>query len=183
MGSAVPSREVNLIHAISEIIAGTAGYQEGLRLTVKQIASDLRADSCSIFVHDPDENALRVVATYGLEQTSVGKIALGADEGLTGHCFAHGRAVHVADMAKDARSSRLRAGPAEGDPQHRALLAVPLVVGGRCIGALDLTRRAARRFAVNAVATAKAVAALRSATRTPNSGAVSQSYVTGKRQS
>ena len=152
----MPTRELQVIRKISEIIAQTVDYEEGLRLTVKCIAQSLRVDACSIFVHYVDINRLVLEATYGFEQGVPHDLQQPVSRGITGYCFRTGTLVNAPDKRKFRECRPLNSRRAQ---KYKALLAVPLTVGGRVIGVLDLEKGPAKAFEPEMVDLAQAIAA------------------------
>jgi two-component sensor histidine kinase len=74
-------------------------------------------------------------ATTGLAQAAVGVASLAAGEGITGWTIAHGQPVAAADALADPRFKLL---PEAEETTLRSLLAVPLTVEGRTIGAMNV---------------------------------------------
>ncbi len=151
----MPTTELQVIRAISEIIAHCSDYEDGLRLTVEAIADRMNVDVCSIFVYDERTNHLALEATFGLEQSKVRHLRLAPNEGITGRVFSTGRAANVADKREHPDYMDLQSSLAL---EYRALLAVPLVVGGSSIGVLEFETKRAELFPEDVAALAKALA-------------------------
>ena len=151
----MPKRELQVIRAISDIIARTTDYHEGLRLTVQCLAERLDVDSCSIFAHDAVRNRLVMEATYGFSQDTVHRLDTPVDEGLAGECFTHHTTVNIADMHQDPR---YRSFGIASEQKHHALLIVPLIVAGRAIGVLGVTRERHGPFEPGMVELAETIA-------------------------
>ncbi|MBT3379928.1 MAG: phosphoenolpyruvate--protein phosphotransferase [Lentisphaerae bacterium] len=151
----MPSEELQVIRRISDIIAKTTDYEEGLRLTVECIAQRLHVDACSIFVYDEEENRLILNATYGLEQEAVHQIRLSMNEGITGYTFRTGESVNTGNKLKHPEYHRFAS---DRSLQYAALLTVPLIVGGHTIGVLDFEAKEKRKFRPPLVEMAHAIA-------------------------
>ena len=119
----------------------------------RSIADMLAVDVCSIYLKeslpredaptggDADEADAELVlhATHGFPQEAVGKVRMRVGEGLTGVAVKCLRPVSVAAAPGDARNTAFEALHEERFP---ALCALPLVDGGRAVGAL--VRRSSR---------------------------------------
>ncbi len=112
-----------------------------LTLMTRVTTEVMGVDSCSIYLVEGDELVLR--ATTGLDRRAVGRARLGAGEGLTGWAVAHNRPVAAREAARDPRFKLL---PETGEERFRSLLAVPLQVQGRTIGAINVQTCAPRDF-------------------------------------
>ena len=152
----MPSKEYQVVRQISAIIAQTPSYSEGLRRATACIAERVQTDACSIFVYDEAAGRLVLSATHGLGQKAVGTLQLSPEQGITGYCFRTGETVNVA--RKTGHSAYHDFGSTEAD-RLKSLLAVPLTVGGRIIGVMDLERVREEAFPGEIVDMAHAIAA------------------------
>jgi len=94
----------------------------------------------------PDQNTkwfLVLKATTGLAPEAVGRARLRLGEGLTGWAATHGHPAWSSDAASDPRFVLL---PETEEYRFRSLLAVPLTVGGRVLGAMNVQTRAEHEF-------------------------------------
>ena len=82
-------------------------------------------------------------ATSGYSQDAVGRVRMRVGEGLTGFAVECLRPVSVARASTDARNKSFAFMDEERFP---SLCAVPLVDGGRAVGALVIQRKAAARL-------------------------------------
>src|ERR1700690_2306424 len=86
-------RGLILLEAIGTLI----GESGDLRATFDRIASlvagRLDMEVCSIYRFAPESNRLIMVATHGLEPTSVDTVSMRVDEGLTGFVIEKGEPV------------------------------------------------------------------------------------------
>ncbi|OGV63054.1 MAG: phosphoenolpyruvate--protein phosphotransferase [Lentisphaerae bacterium RIFOXYB12_FULL_65_16] len=151
----MPTKELNIIRQISEIIAGTPNYREALRLTVQCIAEKMGVDACTIWVHEEVPDQLVIEATHGLPQDVVRRVRFSARQGITGLSFSTGETVNTSDMRIHPANAPL---PTPGASAHSALLAVPLTVAGRRIGVLDLACVKSKAFGPRTVETVQAIA-------------------------
>lgn len=112
---------------------------------VAAIAQLLRVEVCSVYLLEGPEGAQQLVmrATHGYPQDAVGRVRLRVGEGLTGFAVECLRPVSVAAALVDARNRQF----ADLDESlYPALCAVPLLDGGRAVGALVIQRREQKAF-------------------------------------
>ena len=120
---------------LAEVLAGQ----------VAAIAQLLKVEVCSVYLLEgPDgTQQLMMRATHGYPQEAVGKVRLRIGEGLTGFAVECLRPVSVAAALVDARNRTF----ADLDESlYPALCAVPLIDGGRAVGALVIQRREKKAF-------------------------------------
>jgi len=127
----------------------------------ERIARMLTVDVCSIYLRDAADGDRRggdlvLRATHGYPETAVGAVRMRVGEGLTGFAVECLRPVSVARAAVDARN---KAFPGLDEERFPSLCAVPLVDGGRAVGALVIQRRLPRKFGQREVVLAAAVSA------------------------
>lgn len=115
---------------LDEVLGGLVG----------RIAHLLGMDVCSIYLRDEGDE-LVLSATHGFPLEAVGNVRMRVGEGLTGFAVECLRPVSVAAATVDARNKRFASLPEENFP---SLCALPLVDGGRAVGAL-VVQRAERR--------------------------------------
>jgi two-component sensor histidine kinase len=92
-------------------------------------------DSCTIYLLDPDDVTLRLRASTGLARQALGRATLQIGEGMTGYAVAQNRPVFAADAQYDPHFKWVAD---TEEKRFRSLLAVPLVLEDRPIGALNV---------------------------------------------
>lgn len=131
-------RKTKQLRAIEEIGAALASAWE-LETTldvITRITSEvLSVASCSIYLQEKDTDRLVLRATTGLAKSAIGRASLKRGEGLTGWTVLHGRPVAAPDARSDPRFKLL---PETQEETLSSLLAVPLTVEGRTIGAMNV---------------------------------------------
>ncbi len=98
---------------------------------VELVAKRLDADVCSVYLVDASFKQLTLMATRGLEKSSVGKVRLSVGEGLVGHVAREGHATAFTDAQAHPA---YRYFPETGEERFHSLMAAPLKV--RSLGAL-----------------------------------------------
>ena len=134
------------LRAVGEISAALASAWE-LETTldvITRITSEVMAvTSCSIYLQEKGTDRLVLKATTGLAKAAVGRASLGVGEGLTGWAVIHGQPVAARDAISDPRFKPL---PETREETLQSLLAVPLTVQGRVIGAMNVQTREPHDF-------------------------------------
>ena len=106
-----------------------------LALIARKTADLMQADSCTIYLLDPDHVTLRLRASTGLAHRAVGRATLQVGEGMTGYAVAVGQPVHAQDAQHDPHFKRVD--EAE-ELDYQSLLAVPLMIEELPIGAMNV---------------------------------------------
>jgi PAS domain S-box-containing protein len=117
------------------------GTKQLLSQIIHVIKELLSSPHCAILLADDLEQQLYVVASSGYREESVRnfRAAIGT-EGITGWVAQHKKPLYVPDVQKDPRYI-------EGIVNGRSEIAVPLLIGRKLIGVLDVEREEPNSFA------------------------------------
>jgi two-component system NtrC family sensor kinase len=110
---------------------------ETMQVIMAQARSVLGVASCGIMTLDPETRELVSVASLDLAPDMVGTIRIREGEGITGMAVLERRPVQSRDLLAD---DRVRYRNLQRDTGFRSMLAVPLSVGERAIGAIIVFR-------------------------------------------
>ncbi len=119
-----------------------------LDLIVRKTTEVMVVDSCTLYLLDPDGQTLRLRATTGLAHQALGRATLRIGEGMTGYAVAEGQPVFAADARHDPHFKWV---DDTEETRFRSLLAVPLVIESRPIGALNVQTVAPLEYPTEAV--------------------------------
>ncbi len=136
---------------LAEEASRPAPLGEVLQSLCTRIAQVLSVDVCSIYLRELVDSPgnrrisgdLVLRANSGYSQEAVGQVRMRVGEGLTGFSVECLRPVSVARAASDARNKSFAFMDEDRFP---SLCAVPLVDGGRAVGALVVQRKLPRAF-------------------------------------
>lgn len=106
-----------------------------LDLIARKTTEVMHVDSCTIYLLDPDGKRLRLMATTGLARRALGRAVLKIGEGMTGFAVRSNRPVYSANARMDPHFKMVD--EAE-ELNFRSLLAVPMTIESRPIGALNV---------------------------------------------
>ena len=126
------------LRAVGEIGAALAAawkLDDTLDVITRITSQVMGVDSCSIYLQEEGNDRLLLKATTGLAREAIGRASLSIGEGLTGWAITHGQPVAVRDALNDPRFKLL---PETREEGLRSLMAVPLSVQGRIIGAMNV---------------------------------------------
>lgn len=127
--------QLRAVGQISAALAAAWKLEETLEVITRITSQVMGVDSCSIYLQAGGSDRLVLKATTGLAQEAVGKASLSAGEGLTGWAVTHGQPVARRDALNDPLFKLL---PETNEQRLRSLMAVPLSVQGRVIGAMNV---------------------------------------------
>jgi signal transduction protein with GAF and PtsI domain len=140
--------EFAALRDISQAISAALDLDSTLQLITQKTADVMRMDSCSIYLFDPAGEYLVLRATTGLAPESIGRARLRYGEGLTGYSARQGVPVYSSEAASDPRFVYV---PGTREYAFRSLLAVPLRVAGKVLGAMNVQTTAIHEYAPDEV--------------------------------
>ncbi len=132
---------LNILKDISEIIAENNDCNQALTEIVNLLAKDLDVNVCSIYVHNKQNNTLVLSASFGLKDIS--NISMNVGEGLTGTSFETRKILNINEPKKHPKFKFFKN---SGEKLFKSYLAVPLSVGGVCVGIIVIQRENAEKF-------------------------------------
>ena len=141
-------QELTALGEVSRAVSATLDVETVLQTVASHASQLAAADGGSIFEYDEATQEFRLRATHDYEPELVMALQampLRMGEGVVGSAAERHEPMQVADIAEEGgyrsrlRDVLLRKG-------YRALLAVPLVLEGRVIGALSVSRKAPGEF-------------------------------------
>ena len=134
---------LRLLEDIGAIITHAADLPSSVQGIVETIAERLSMEVCSVYICDRSRETLTLLATTGLDPSSVGKVTMAVDEGLTGIVVQKLEPV----MAIDALAHpRYKYFPETGEERYHSFLGVPVVDRGQPVGVLIVQTLRRRRF-------------------------------------
>ncbi|HEX5971009.1 MAG TPA: GAF domain-containing SpoIIE family protein phosphatase [Gemmatimonadaceae bacterium] len=79
--------EINLLYSISEILGRTVSLEKGAETILREVSETVGARRASILAHDPEQDALVVIARLGGENIPTPPIALDDECSVSAHVF------------------------------------------------------------------------------------------------
>ncbi|MGN6465594.1 MAG: phosphoenolpyruvate--protein phosphotransferase [Rhizobiaceae bacterium] len=131
-----------LLRRLRELMAEPLEPQERLDRIVREIASNMVAEVCSLYVLRAD-SVLELYATEGLNPTSVHRAQLQIGQGLVGTIAASARSLNLTDAQKHPAFAYL---PETGEEIYNSFLGVPVLRAGRTLGVLTVQNRTKRNY-------------------------------------
>lgn len=131
-----------LLRRLRELMAAALEPQERLDRIVREIASNMVAEVCSLYVLRAD-SVLELYATEGLNPGSVHLAQLRLGQGLVGTIAASARPLNLADAQQHPAFAYL---PETGEEIYHSFLGVPVLRAGRTLGVLVVQNRTMRHY-------------------------------------
>jgi two-component system, sensor histidine kinase PdtaS len=135
--------QLRAVGQISAALAAAWKLDDTLNAITRITSQVMGVESCSIYLQDESDDRLVLKETTGLAREAIGRASLRVGEGLTGWTVTHGQPVAVRNALEDERFKLL---PETQEEKLRSLMAVPLSVQGRIIGAMNVQTAAIHDF-------------------------------------
>jgi phosphotransferase system enzyme I (PtsP) len=150
-------RRIDGILALIEESSRVAPLPEVLQRMCEQVAQIAHAEVVSVYVREleQDHPILMLRANVGFPREMIGNVKLELGEGITGFAAECLRPVSSEVAQHDQHYKHV---PNLDEERFPTFLSLPLVIGGRAIGVLNLQRRAGGDFSPAEVALAAALA-------------------------
>ncbi len=131
-----------LLKRLRELMAEPLEPQERLDQIVRQIASNMVAEVCSVYVLRAD-GVLELYATEGLNKQAVHLAQLKMGQGLVGTIAASAQPLNLSDAQAHPAFRYL---PETGEEIYHSFLGVPILRAGRSLGVLVVQNKAQRNY-------------------------------------
>lgn len=131
-----------LLRRLREVMAEPISAQDRLDKIVQQIANNMVAEVCSVYVLRADET-LELYATVGLKREAVHQTSLKVGEGLVGLIAAEARFLNLANAQVHPAFAYK---PETGEEMYNAFLGVPILRAGRTLGVLVVQNKSHRTY-------------------------------------
>ena len=131
-----------LLRRLRELMAEPLDPQERLDRIVRQIASNMVAEVCSVYVLRSD-GVLELYATEGLNPEAVHLSQLKMGQGLVGTIAASAQSLNLSDAQAHPAFRYL---PETGEEIYHSFLGVPILRAGRTLGVLVVQNKASRTY-------------------------------------
>ena len=131
-----------LLRRLREVMAEPVNAQARLDKIVTQIASNMVAEVCSVYVQRSD-GRLELFATEGLNREAVHLTTMTRGEGLVGLIAESAEALALSDAQQHPAFSYK---PETGEEIYHSFLGVPMLRGGATLGVVVVQNRARRTY-------------------------------------
>jgi two-component system NtrC family sensor kinase len=137
------SRQTQALLEAGRAVSQSLDVNETIHVILQQARAVLGVESCSVFTLDEVSGELTPAASLDLDPATVGRIRIRVGEGITGLAVQERRPMQSTDVVADPRVRHPQVPAASG---LRSLLATPLLLGDRVIGALTVLRADVHHF-------------------------------------
>ncbi len=138
------TREVDVLHRISESISGTLDLETVLRHIVEVVVEVTKADACLLYLLSESREELILRASKNPHPKLIGRITIGMGEGITGWVARERTRVVIPSNASD--DSRFKFFHNLPEDRYQAFVSVPILAKKEVIGVINVQHKRPRRY-------------------------------------
>ncbi len=136
-------QELSFLHEIAQLASSARDWDEMLRIVIDRTTDAMGVEVSSLYLLEPREGILRLVATNGLNRRFIGKATLRVGEGITG--WTAGARIPAA--ARDVRADpRFKWIQGVDEERFTSMLSVPLLIRDEIVGVMNVQSVHQRAF-------------------------------------
>ena len=138
------TREVHILHRISESISSTLEQETVLKQIVEVVVEVTKADACLLYLISENKDELILRASNNPHPRLIGRISIGLGEGITGWVAREKVPVVVPrNASEDARFKFFHRLP---EDRYQAFVSVPIISKGEIIGVINVQHKRSKRY-------------------------------------
>jgi len=134
---------LTILRNIVQRVSTARNLDAVLRVIVHDVRVAMDAEVCSVYLHDPADNSLVLMATEGLNCASEGQVRLRSGQGLASVVRERAEPLNLDNAPRHARFFHV---PGSGEEPFPSYLGVPIIHHRNVLGVLVVQRRAERVF-------------------------------------
>ena len=138
------TREVEVLHRISESISSTLDLEAVLKHIVEVVVEVTKADSCLLYLISFNRDELVLRASKNPHPKLIGRTSLGLGEGITGWVAQEKVPVVIPRNASD--DPRFRFFHNLPEDRYQAFVSLPIVTKGNVVGVINVQHKRTKRY-------------------------------------
>lgn len=131
------------LRSIVQEVNAASDLQTALNIIVRRVRDVMGTEVCTVYLRDPATGRLHFMANEGLNPNFIGKISLGAEEGLVGQVAKREEPINLDEAESHPHFLFL---PGIGEERYRSFLGVPIIHQRKVLGVLVVQQQERRRF-------------------------------------
>ena len=138
------TREVEVLHRISESISSTLDLESVLKHIVEVVVEVTKADSCLLYLVSANRDELVLRASKNPHPKLIGRTSLSLGEGITGWVAQEKVRVVIPRNASDDKRFRFFHNLPED--RYQAFVSLPIVTKGIVVGVINIQHKRTKRY-------------------------------------
>lgn len=144
------TREVQILHRISETICSTLEQTTILKQIVEVVVEVTKADACLLYLISETKEELILRASKNPHPRLIGRISIGLGEGITGWVAREKVPVVIPRNASD--DARFKFFHRLPEDRYQAFVSVPIINKGEIVGVINVQHKRSKRYTEEALA-------------------------------
>ncbi|MEX0829568.1 MAG: GAF and ANTAR domain-containing protein [Nitrospirales bacterium] len=144
------TREVQVLHRISETICSTLEQATVLKQIVEVVVEVTKADACLLYLISETKEELILRASKNPHPRLIGRISIGLGEGITGWVAREKVPVVIPRNASD--DARFKFFHRLPEDRYQAFVSVPIINKGEIVGVINVQHKRSKRYSEEALA-------------------------------
>ncbi|MCA9473556.1 MAG: GAF domain-containing protein [Nitrospirales bacterium] len=150
------TREVEVLHRISESISSTLELEAVLKQIVEVVVEVTKSDACLLYLFSDRRDELILRASKNPHPKLIGRVSIGIGEGITGWVARENtRVVIPKNASEDPRFKLFNRLP---EDRYQAFVSVPIVNKGVVVGVINVQHKRAKRYSEETLALLSTIA-------------------------
>ncbi len=138
------TREIEVLHRISESISSTLDLASVLKHIVEVVVEVTKADSCLLYLVSTNRDELVLRASKNPHPKLIGRTSLGLGEGITGWVAQEKVRVVIPRNASD--DPRFRFFHNLPEDRYQSFVSLPIVTKGNVVGVINVQHKRTKRY-------------------------------------
>ena len=138
------TREVDVLHRITESISGTLDPEAVLRHIVEVVVEVTKADACLLYLLSDTREELILRASKNPHPKLIGRITIGLGEGITGWVARERTRVVIPSSAND--DPRFKFFHNLPEDRYQAFVSVPIMAKKEVVGVINVQHKRPKRY-------------------------------------
>src|SRR5579884_1693555 len=138
------TREVDVLHRISESITNTLDLEAVLKHIVEVVVEVTKADACLLYLLSESREELILRASKNPHPKLIGRITIGLGEGITGWVARERTRVVISSNASD--DPRFKFFHNLPEDRYQAFVSVPIMAKKEVVGVINVQHKRPRRY-------------------------------------
>ncbi|HBP87322.1 MAG TPA: GAF domain-containing protein [Nitrospirales bacterium] len=144
------TREVQILHRISESICSTLELETVLKQIVEVVVEVTKGDACLLYLISETTDELVLRASKNPHPRLIGRISIGLGEGITGWVAREKVPVVIPRNASD--DARFKFFHRLPEDRYQAFVSVPITNKGKMVGVINVQHKRPKRYAEETLA-------------------------------
>lgn len=138
------TREVDVLHRITDSISGTLDLEAVLKHIVDVVVEVTKADACLLYLLSDGREALILRASKNPHPKLIGRITIGLGEGITGWVARERTRVVIPSNASD--DPRFKFFHNLPEDRYQAFVSLPIMAKSEVVGVINVQHKRPRRY-------------------------------------